>query len=87
MARKNYSAEQIIGMLGEAGAICRGLEISEQSYYRCCREYGGLMGCHLAPGHIVVPESGDKRTHFRRVGRFGPWRQCWYLGPKPNRRK
>jgi len=52
MARKNYTAEQIIGMLREAevrlsggektGAICRGLGISEQSYYRWRREYGGL---------------------------------------------
>ncbi len=52
MARKSYSAEQIIGMLREAdvrlsqgetvGTICRGLSISEQSYYRWRREYGGL---------------------------------------------
>src|SRR5687767_5718336 len=44
MARKTYTAEQIIGMLREAdvrlsqgekvGAICRGLSISEQSHYR-----------------------------------------------------
>jgi transposase-like protein len=52
MARKNYTAEQIIGMLREAevrlsqgekiGGICRGLSVSEQSYYRWRREYGGL---------------------------------------------
>jgi len=52
MARKRYSTEQIIGMLREAevklsqgeraGVICRGLGISEQSYYRWCRDYGGL---------------------------------------------
>ena len=52
MARKRYTPEQIIGMLREAevglsqgkktGAICRGLGISEQSYYRWRREYGGL---------------------------------------------
>ncbi len=52
MARKTYTAEQIIGMLREAevrlsggektGGICRGLGISEQSYYRWRREYGGL---------------------------------------------
>jgi putative transposase len=44
MARKRYTTEQIIGMLREAevklsqgeavGVICRGLGISEQSYYR-----------------------------------------------------
>jgi transposase-like protein len=52
MAGQNYTAEQIIGMLREAevrlsggektGAIYRGLGISEQSYYRWRREYGGL---------------------------------------------
>ena len=51
MARKWYSREQIIGMLREAevklsradgvGVICRGLGISEQSYYRRRRYYGG----------------------------------------------
>jgi len=52
MARKTYTTEQIIGMLREvevrlaqgekAGAICRSLRISEQSYYRWRRAYGGL---------------------------------------------
>ncbi len=52
MARKIYATEQIIGILREvevrlargekAGAICRSLSISEQSYYRWRREYGGL---------------------------------------------
>ncbi len=52
MARKRYTPEQIIGMLREAevrlatgektGAICREPGISEQSYYRWRREYGGL---------------------------------------------
>jgi transposase-like protein len=52
MRRKRYTPEQIIGMLREAevrlsqgatvGAICRELGVSEQSYYRWRREYGGL---------------------------------------------
>jgi transposase-like protein len=52
MSRKRYTPEQIIGMLREAevrlsqgekiGVICRVLGISEQSYYRWRREYGGL---------------------------------------------
>ena len=52
MSRKRYTAEQIIGKLREAevrlsqgekvGVICRSLGISEQSYYRWRREYGGL---------------------------------------------
>jgi len=52
MSWKRYTPEQIIGMLREAevrlsqgetvGVICRTLSISEQSYYRWRREYGGL---------------------------------------------
>jgi putative transposase len=52
MARKDYTPEQAIGMLREAevrlsqgekiGKICRGIGISEQSYYRWRRLYGGL---------------------------------------------
>jgi putative transposase len=52
MSRKRYTPEQVIGMLREAevrlsqgekvGGICRSLGISEQSYYRWRREYGGL---------------------------------------------
>ncbi len=52
MARKRYTTEQIIGLLREAevrasqgepvGLICRGLGISEQSYYRWRKAYGGL---------------------------------------------
>ena len=52
MARKRYTTELIIGMLREAevklsqgetvAMICRGLGISEQSYYRWRRDYGGL---------------------------------------------
>ena len=49
---KRYSTEQIIGFLREAevllsqgqklGDVCRKLGISEQSYYRCRKTYGGL---------------------------------------------
>jgi transposase-like protein len=50
--RKNYTAEQIIIKLREAEVLlgqdknvketCRALEISEQTYYRWRKEYGGL---------------------------------------------
>jgi len=53
MSRRGYTPEQIIGMLREAevrlsqgektGTICRFLGISEQSYYRWRKEYGGLQ--------------------------------------------
>jgi putative transposase len=52
MARKRFSVEQIIAMLREAevrlaqgqtiGQICKGFGVTEQSYYRWRREYGGL---------------------------------------------
>jgi putative transposase len=52
MARKRYSAEQIIGHLRQAemlisegktiGETARQLSISEQIYYRWRREYGGM---------------------------------------------
>jgi|TARA_B100001971_G_C18187998_1_gene536839 transposase-like protein len=52
MGRKRYTAEQIIGMLREAeilqsqgmtiGEISRKLAITEQTYYRWRKEYGGM---------------------------------------------
>jgi transposase-like protein len=52
MARKRYTAEEIIGKLREAevalaqgqslATVVRKLGVSEQTYYRWRREYGGL---------------------------------------------
>ncbi len=52
MGRKHYTAEKIIGMLREAevlqsqgmtiGEASRKLGISEQTYYRWRKEYGGM---------------------------------------------
>lgn len=52
MSRKRFTPEQIICFLREAevglsqgdkvGPICRRLGISEQSYYRWRKEYGGM---------------------------------------------
>jgi transposase-like protein len=52
MGRKHYKAEQIIGMLRGAevlqgqgmtiGEVSRKLGISEQTYYRWRKEYGGM---------------------------------------------
>ena len=52
MPRKRHTAEQVIGKLREAEvslsggqtvpAVCRTLGISEQTYYRWRKEYGGL---------------------------------------------
>jgi len=52
MARKRFTVEQIIGKLREAevrlsqgetvGQVCRTLGVTEQTYYRWRKEYGGL---------------------------------------------
>ena len=52
MPRKSHSTEQIIGILREAevflgqgqtvGDVCRSFDISEQTYYRWRKEYGGI---------------------------------------------
>ena len=52
MSRKRFSAEQIIGLLREAevrlsqgkavGQVCREMGITEQTYYRWRKEYGGM---------------------------------------------
>ena len=52
MGRKCHTAEQIISKLRIAevetskgqtiGLVCRKLEISEQTYSKWCREYGGM---------------------------------------------
>ena len=63
MSRKRYTPEQIISMLREAevalaqgqsvGQACRTLGVSEQSYYRWRKEYGGLRTDQcIAPGSL-----------------------------------
>lgn len=52
MAKKGFNAEAIIGKLREAevlssqgrtiGEICKGLGITDQTYYRWRKEYGGM---------------------------------------------
>ncbi len=52
MAKKRYTPEQIVAKLRQAevelakgqtaGQVCKKLGISEQTYYRWRREYGGL---------------------------------------------
>ena len=52
MAKKTFSAEQITGKLREAEVltsqgksveeVCRTLSISDQTYYRWRKEYGGM---------------------------------------------
>jgi transposase-like protein len=52
MPRKSYTIEQVISKMREGevllsqrqnvGDVCRSLNISEQTYYRWRKEYGGI---------------------------------------------
>ena len=52
MSRRRFKAEQIIGLLRETdvklshgrsvGQTCRDMVITEQTYYRWLKEYGGM---------------------------------------------
>jgi putative transposase len=57
MSQKQFTAERIIVLLREAdvklskgrnlGQICREMGITEQSYYRCRREYGEMKAAQF----------------------------------------
>lgn len=66
MARKRFTPEQIITMLREAevllnqsnpvAEVCRKLGVSEQTYYRWRKEYGGMRAGHgLGLGFPINP--------------------------------
>ena len=64
MARKRFTVEQIIHHLREAevllaqgrtvGEVCRQIGVSEQSYYRCRKQYGGMGTAQLKDGLVTV---------------------------------
>ena len=83
MAKKGTTPERIIGLLRQAevdlakgrtvGEVCRGLGVSEVSFYRWRSEYGGLKvdqvrrmkgpgHCHGRAGECPAEEGGG-RTH------------------------
>ena len=71
MSRKRYTPEQIISMLREAevalaqgqsiGQACRALGVSEQSYYRWRKEYGGLRTDQAKRLKVLEKENGRLR--------------------------
>ena len=75
MPKKRFSVEQVISHLREAevflaqgqtiGQVCRHIGISEQSYYRWHREYGGLKV--------------DQARRLKEFG-FSERQACRYLG-------
>lgn len=68
MGRKRFTAEQIIGLLREAdvklsqgkniGPICREMGITEQTYYRWRKEYGGMKTAQVKKLKDLEQENG-----------------------------
>ena len=71
MARKRFTPEQVITMLREAevllsqsnpiGEVCRKLGISEQTYYRWRKEYGGMRVDQMKRLRELEQENGRLR--------------------------
>ena len=68
MSRKRFTAEQIIGFLREAdvklsqgrnvGQICRDMGVTEQTYYRWRKEYGGMKTAQVKRLKDLERENG-----------------------------
>jgi putative transposase len=68
MSRKRFMVEQIIGLLREAevklsqgkqvGQICREMGITEQTYYRWRKEYGGMKTAQVKRLKDLERENG-----------------------------
>ena len=79
MSRKRFTPEQIIGMLREAEvrlskgekikSICRSLEITEQTYYRWRKDYGGMKVSQAKRLKELEKENGrlKKASQMRRA--------------------
>ncbi len=68
MSRKRFTAEQIIGLLREAdvklsqgrtvGQVSREMGITEQTYYRWRKEYGGMKTAQVKRLQDLERENG-----------------------------
>ncbi len=68
MARKRFTPEQIIIKLREAevllaqgekmGVVCKRIEVTEQTYYRWRKEYGGLRLDQAKRLKVLEKENG-----------------------------
>jgi len=68
MSRKRFTAEQIIGLVREAevrlsqgksvGQACREMGITEQTYYRWRKEYGGMKTAQVKRLKDLERENG-----------------------------
>ena len=84
MAKKRHTTEQIISKLREAEVelakglqlplVCRKLEVSEQTYYRWRKEYGGLRmdQARRPEGSGSGKHSAQEAAGRGRVGQSDP---------------
>jgi transposase-like protein len=71
MAKKRFTAEEIIGLLREAdvklsqgkpvGQACREMGVTEQTYYRWRKEYGGMKTVQVKRLKDLERENGRLR--------------------------
>jgi len=73
MSRKRFTMEQIIGVLREVdvkvsqgknvGQICREIGITEQTYYRWRKEYGGMKTAQVKR----LKELEKENSHLKKA--------------------
>ena len=69
MKRKRFSVEQITGVLQQVGAgvpvsdLCRQVGISEQTFYRWKKEYGGMLPSEARE----LKQLRDENTKLKRL--------------------
>ena len=91
MSRKIYKPEDILAKLREVDSLTaqgrpevdaiRAIGVTDATYYRWCREYGGLSGAAVFHGRqrrvnpnappLELPEETTKRSHRIRQTRRG----------------
>ena len=73
MKKKRFSVEQIASVLQQAaggvavGDICRQVGISEQTFYRWKKAYGGML-----PGGNARAQAAARREHEAEAARRRP---------------
>jgi len=77
MGRKRFTVEQIIGLLREAdvrlsqgrniGQACREMGITEQTYYRWRKEYGGMKTFQVKRLKDLERENGRLRKAVAEI--------------------
>jgi len=81
MKRARFSEEQIIGILKAAEAagnirdVCREHNITEQTFYRWRRKYGGLEVSEAKKLKDLERENAELKRMPSREGRAGPGRE------------